>query len=51
MPANKNTYAAFRVTQKEKTLLKLLAERMDLRLSALLRQISKDKLREEGLLI
>jgi len=50
MPANKRAYAVFRITPKEKTLLKLLAERMDLRLSALLREISIDKLREEGLI-
>ncbi len=50
MPANKVAYAVFRVTKKEKTLLMLLAERMDLRLSGLLREISLKKLKQEGLL-
>ena len=50
MPENKNVYVSFRTTKKEKTLLRLLAERVDLRTSALLRQISKDRLEKEGLL-
>lgn len=51
MPTNKNVYVSFRATKKEKSFLKLLAEKEDIRLSTLLRQISKDRLEKEGLLV
>ena len=50
MIANRCEIINFRLKPKEKNLLKLLANKMDLRLSELLRNIIYKKLKDENLI-